>query len=221
MKWYKTFSIAVVISYMFDFAFLLPLNQLSLFFPLLSLVSVETFYRLYFLRWLVFVLLIYDNRYVLWLQIHGYKPWLLWTLVDHFYKHVFIPVPILIFLLFSHFFFKYHTHTLNMDCCTFHLHFFFDKVMRKYFSNKRDTCQANKKENKKNGNERTKKALNWEMFVEELRYWQHGHQQYNNAFIVVNRVYPFKLYFHPFKLYFCGSFFFLHNFVSEQRANKL
>lgn len=46
-----------------------------------------------------------------------------------------------------------------MDC-TFHLHVFFDKVMGKYFSNKRDTCQANKKENKKNGNERTKKALN-------------------------------------------------------------
>lgn len=107
------------------------------------------------------------------------------------------------------FFFLNITHTyIEHGLLYISFAFFFDKVMRKYFSNKRDTCQANKKENKKNGNERTKKALNWEMFVEELRYWQHGHQQYNNAFIVVNRVYPFKLYFHPFKLYFCGSFFF-------------
>lgn len=138
-----------------------------------------------------------------------------------FLRTRFHPVPILIFLLFSHFFLNI-THTyIEHGLLYISFAFFFDKVMRKYFSNKRDTCQANKKENKKNGNERTKKALNWEMFVEELRYWQHGHQQYNNAFIVVNRVYPFKLYFHPFKLYFCGSFFFLHNFVSEQRANKL
>lgn len=225
MKWYKIFSIVVVISYMFDFAFLLPLNQLSLFSFIFSSFSRNFLPSLFpALTCICLAHLWQSLRFMTansWLQamVIMNACWPFLQTRFHSCSNSYFPVIL-------SFFFKYHTHIhwtwISWIVVHFICIFFVDKVMGKYFSNKRDTCQANKKANKKNGNERTKTALNREMFIEELRYWQHGHQQYNNAFIIVNRVYPFKLYFHPFKLYFCGSFFFLlHNFVGEQRANKL